>query len=79
MIPMELISFTRILSILLDNAIEAAATTKERRLWIVLLEDFGTLRLIIENSSEEQIDLRSLGERGYSTKGEGRGLGLFNA
>ncbi|GGG17578.1 hypothetical protein GCM10010913_44580 [Paenibacillus aceti] len=77
-IPMELISFTRILSILLDNAIEAAATTKERRLWIVLLEDTEALRLIIENSSEEQIDLRSLGERGYSNKGEGRGMGLFN-
>jgi two-component system sensor histidine kinase AgrC len=77
-IPMELISFTRILSILLDNAIEAAVATKERRLWIVLLKDSGALRLIIENSSEETVDLRSLGERGYSTKGEGRGLGLFN-
>ncbi|MDR0263244.1 MAG: GHKL domain-containing protein [Sphingobacterium sp.] len=77
-IPMDLISFTRILSILLDNAIEAAAGTEGCKLGIVLLEDAAVLRLQIENSSIETVDLRNLGARGYSTKGEGRGLGLHN-
>lgn len=77
-IQMELISFTRILSILLDNAIEAAAETEDPKLWIVLLED-PTIQLIkIENSSREKVSLWRLEERGYSTKGKGRGLGLHN-
>lgn len=78
MIQMELISFTRILSILLDNAIEAAANTEEAKLWIVLLEDPAVQRIKIENSSGEEVSLRRLGERGYSSKGKGRGLGLYN-
>ncbi|QQZ60213.1 GHKL domain-containing protein [Paenibacillus sonchi] len=77
-ILMELISFTRILSILLDNAIEAAGKTEEAKLWIVLLEDPATQRIIIKNSSGENVNVQRLGERGYSTKGQGRGLGLYN-
>ncbi len=78
LIQMELISFTRVLSILLDNAIEAAANTEAAKLWIVLLEDPAAQRIIIENSSGENISLRRLGERGYSSKGKGRGRGLYN-
>ncbi|UNK19459.1 GHKL domain-containing protein [Paenibacillus sp. N3/727] len=77
-IPMDLISFTRILSILLDNAIEAAAKTEAPKLWIVFLEDRSIQRITIENSCGENVSLRRLGERGYSTKGKGRGLGLYN-
>lgn len=77
-ISMDLISFSRTLSILLDNAIEASAMTEESKLWIVLLEDRTTQRIIIENSCGEHVSLRRLGERGYSTKGKGRGLGLYN-
>ncbi|OKP84956.1 hypothetical protein A3842_07355 [Paenibacillus sp. P3E] len=77
-IHMELISFTRILSILLDNAIEAAAKTEKAKISIVLLEDPIIQRIKIENSSGEKVSLRRLGERGYSSKGKGRGLGLYN-
>lgn len=77
-IQMELIAFTRILSILLDNAIEAAAKTEKAKISIVLLEDPTIQRIKIENSSGEQVSLRQLGERGYSSKGKGRGLGLYN-
>ncbi|MGM1047812.1 MAG: sensor histidine kinase [Bacillota bacterium] len=77
-IQMELISFTRILSILLDNAIEAAAETEDPKLWIVLLEDPAIQLIKIENSSREKVSLWRLEERGYSTKGKGRGLGLYN-
>ncbi|RXZ80175.1 GHKL domain-containing protein [Paenibacillaceae bacterium] len=78
LIQMELISFTRILSILLDNAIEAASKTEESKIWIVLLEDPIIQLIKIENSSGEEVSLRRLGERGYSSKGKGRGLGLYN-
>ncbi|OKP79954.1 hypothetical protein A3844_27890 [Paenibacillus helianthi] len=78
LIQMELISFTRILSVLLDNAIEAAAKTEKAKISIVLLEDPTIQRIKIENSSGEQVSLRRLGERGYSSKGKGRGLGLYN-
>ncbi|MGN7760735.1 sensor histidine kinase [Paenibacillus sp. 22594] len=78
LIQMELISFTRILSVLLDNAIEAAAKTEKAKISIVLLEDPTIQRIKIENSSGEQVSLRRLGQRGYSSKGRGRGLGLYN-
>ncbi|WP_379140221.1 sensor histidine kinase [Paenibacillus sp. sgz500992] len=77
-IQMELISFTRILSILLDNAIEAATDTEESKIGIVLLEDTDIQLIRIENSCGEEVNLRRLGERGYSSKGKGRGLGLYN-
>ncbi|MBH5318047.1 GHKL domain-containing protein [Paenibacillus sp. GSMTC-2017] len=76
-IQMDMISFTRILSILLDNAIEAAATTEQSKIYIVILEDAAIQLIKIQNSSNGNVNLRRLDERGYSTKGNGRGLGLY--
>lgn len=69
----------RILGILLDNAIEEAATIENGKLSIGIFSVKGDTIFVIENSAREKIEpLQDLKQKGYSTKGEGRGLGLSN-
>ncbi|WP_438760267.1 sensor histidine kinase [Enterococcus sp. AZ194] len=77
---LDIFDYIRILSILLDNAIEAAIQTSNPSISIVFLvnneEDEQTI--IIENScSSKQINLSKIYEWGVSTKGKNRGIGLY--
>ena len=75
----ELLDFIRILSILLDNAIEGSLTSLRPRIAIALIQDEDVLVLIVENSTgQEKLLTDPLFEPGYSSKGEGRGIGLAN-
>ena len=75
----ELLDFIRILSILLDNAIEGSLTSPRPRIAIALIQDEDVLVLIVENSTgQEKLLTDPLFEPGYSSKGEGRGIGLAN-
>lgn len=73
----------RILSILLDNAIEAAKESKERIINVRFLKDNKLKRklIIIENSfGEENIDIDKIFEKGYTSKKDEKskhGLGLW--
>ncbi|MGJ7438786.1 sensor histidine kinase [Streptococcus equinus] len=72
-----LISYIRILSILFDNAIEGALESGEPKIAVANFYQDGDFVFIIENSTkEESVDLSKIFQRGYSTKGENRGLGL---
>ncbi|UVF02582.1 GHKL domain-containing protein [Streptococcus equinus] len=72
-----LISYIRILSILFDNAIEAALESETPKISVANFYQDGDFVFMIENSSKEKsVDLGKIFERGYSTKGENRGLGL---
>ena len=72
-----LISYIRILSILFDNAIEAALESDEPKIAVANFYQDGDFVFIIENSTKEKsVDLSKIFQRGYSTKGENRGLGL---
>ena len=78
---MPLVDFIRILSILMDNAIEAAQGTKDRLLQFSYFKDGNKTVLIVANSSDdrsEKINLDQLYEPGSSSKGENRGTGLAN-
>lgn len=78
-IYMDVVDFYRILSILIDNAIEAAATTKNPYFAIALIQDGDIQRIEIENSCENHpINLDNIYKKGYSLKGKGRGIGLYN-
>jgi len=68
----------QILGILLDNAIEAATETEEKRLTIAIITNTNSKTFIIKNSwPENELDLSKIFELGFSTKGEGRGVGLY--
>ncbi|VED93048.1 two-component system, AgrA family, sensor histidine kinase [Streptococcus equinus] len=72
-----LISYIRILSILFDNAIEAALESENPKIAVANFYQDGDFVFIIENSTREKsVDLSKIFQRGYSTKGENRGLGL---
>lgn len=72
-------SVCKILSILLDNANEAACESKEKSVLIDISALDGTLNIIVENSFKDKVNIKKLHNRYYSTKGNGRDLGLFLA
>lgn len=76
---MELLDFIRILSILLDNAIEAAENCKEPSLVFAYFKDRNSDILIIENSTEKKkVNTKTIFKHGFSSKGDNRGIGLAN-
>jgi two-component system sensor histidine kinase AgrC len=61
----------------LDNAIEAAAGAEVKKMNISIIDDEGYLTINIENTFEAETDIKKVNNKGYSTKGTGRGYGLF--
>lgn len=81
-IHMKIYEFTRILGILLDNAIESASQCDEKVIYIELRKDSKRNKqlIIIKNTySNQELDMSKLFEKGYSTKPdkENHGLGLW--
>jgi len=77
---MKIYEFTRILGILLDNAIEATSECDDKIINVYIRKDFSVKRqlLIIENTyKNKEIDIERLFEKGYSTKDNNTGLGLW--
>lgn len=71
---------TVILSNLLNNAIEATSMIKKKELEVILEEDNRYYIINVNNRTEglKIDDLPNIFKMGYSTKGEGRGYGLYN-
>lgn len=69
----------KVLGILLDNAGEAASKSKEKNVVIDIYKDNRNNKICvyIENSKTGEIDLKTINEKHVSSKGKGRGLGLF--
>lgn len=73
------VDLSRLLGIYIDNAIEECEFTKEKKLSIAfILRGLSTV-IVIQNSCRDNIPLFKINEKGFSTKGENRGLGLYNA
>ncbi|PFK30461.1 ATP-binding protein [Bacillus cereus] len=78
-IAMPIVTFIRAISILLDNAIEEAVRSKDKKLQIAFFEMEGRQYFIVRNSCEyESIDLQRIYEKRYSRKKGNRGYGLFS-
>ena len=76
---MELLDFITIVSILADNAMEAAVETSHPVVSFAFLEQENRQIFIVENTIKEfSIYSDNIFKKGFSTKGENRGLGLSN-
>ena len=77
-IDMDIIDFSRILGILIDNAIEASEKSQNPQINIAFLQTSSSCLFVIENNFEGQIDIGMIYRSGFSTKGKDRGYGLKN-
>lgn len=68
----------RIIGILLDNAIEACEKSPQNELHLGMDSDNTHTSILIGNTYYQLPDLKQITKRGYSTKGENRGFGLYN-
>lgn len=79
---MDIIDLCRIVSCFLDNAIEAARETPDPRIGIVLMSDPHLQTVLIRNTYYPEplmaIPMDELYRKGFSTKANNRGLGLYN-
>lgn len=77
---MKIYEFTRILGILLDNAIEAAKECDEKVIYLEIRNDIHRNRqlLLIENTyKNKDINIDKIFEKNYSTKQGNSGIGLW--
>ncbi len=75
-IPMDKIHLSRVLGILIDNAIEASVSMEDPCINLAFLTVSNKLVIVIENRLACDIEFERLFEEGYSTKGNDRGRGL---
>lgn len=73
-IDIEPLDLARIVGILIDNAIEAAVASDDKHIKIYLVQN----EIVISNSYSGEINIVKGPTFGYSTKGSGRGIGLFS-
>lgn len=72
-----LITYIRILAILLDNAIEAAVLSDVPKISVANFYQDDNFVFMIENSTkEDSIPIDNIYQKGYSSKGDNRGIGL---
>lgn len=77
---MKIYEFTRVLGILMDNAIEATNECNEKIINVEIRKESNRNRqiLIIENTyMEKNVDIDKIFEKGYSSKPSNTGLGLW--
>lgn len=77
---MDIYEFTRILGILMDNAIEASSECDNKLINVTIRNDPNQHRqlLIIENTyKNKDVDLEKIYTKGFSTKQKNTGLGLW--
>lgn len=68
-------NITKVLGVLLDNAIEAASKSKNKKILIITKKSDDKIIFSIYNTYTGKIELNKIGT-GYTTKGKGRGYGL---
>ena len=78
-IPVDSVALVRMLGIMLDNAMEELTTLGQGQLSVACFKVEGAINFVIQNTCRPDTpSLRQLKQSGFSTKGEGRGLGLSN-
>lgn len=75
-VGIKLTDLAEVLGNFLDNAIEAASCSQMKKISISLTDDDEYLTINISNTYDHEIDIGAVNDKGYSTKGSGRGYGL---
>lgn len=76
-IDMNTIELSRIIGIILDNAIEASENLEDPLIRIAFIDNDVSVTFIVMNKCSDNIPkIHELFEQGFSTKGDNRGLGL---
>lgn len=75
----EYVILSRIIGIVMDNALEASIKSKEKFVMIEVFEQNDNVIIIIENSYNNKVNVNDLKKKNFSTKGKSRGLGLYIA
>lgn len=69
--------FSRVMGIILENALEEASENDSKKIEIYVEASDGSLNIAVGNTFKSQkLNLDKIYIKGYSTKGENRGLGL---
>lgn len=76
--PKRFNSISEALGIALDNAVEASEETTDPVIVMDLKETKEIISIRIGNKYSNEIDLERLGDKYYSTKNRGSGLGIFS-
>ena len=74
---MNTVELSRIIGIIVDNAIEASENLEEPLINIAFIDNEEAVTFIVMNKCSDDIPkIHELFEQGFSTKGDNRGLGL---
>lgn len=76
-IDMKISHLSEVLGILIDNAIEAASETDDKKVDLLIADFEELVQFEISNSINLVPDRLKMFEKGWSTKGENRGVGLW--
>lgn len=71
-------TLSKILGVYIDNAIDAVSQTKEKLLTIEIYVINNNINIVISNPfNKNNVDIKSISKKGYTTKGPGHGKGLY--
>lgn len=78
-VNMDIIDLCRVIGIILDNAIEASIQCNKPMLKLGIIKKNNSIGIVVINNYKgEQPKIHKIFEKGFSSKGENRGLGLYN-
>lgn len=78
-VNMNLVDLSRIIGILLDNAIEEAMMCENKVIEINVIQGNKSKAFVITNTCRDRLpSIYNMMQKGFSTKGENRGTGLSN-
>lgn len=74
----NILDVIRIIGILIDNSIEETINSEVKVINLAFIKNEDTVEICIENPINHSVNIKNIFKKGYSTKGEGHGIGLTN-
>ena len=69
-------NISKVLGVLIDNAIEGALDSSKKEISLDISKDNNYIVMTISNTYNKNIDINKIGKKGYTSKGKGHGFGL---